>query len=94
MAVRIEDAAKRPMSAVGHSRRFDCRPATSGLPSETDIVSGDRHVSNVPSADIAPGWLGYTPVDAAQRQNRTFIVLSVQRPRIPGLLELAWLFVS
>jgi len=35
-------------------------------------------------------WLGYTPVDAAQRRNRTFVVLSVRRPKIPGLLDLAW----
>jgi hypothetical protein len=35
-------------------------------------------------------WLGYTPVDAAQRRNRTFVVLSVRRPRIPGLLDLVW----
>jgi len=26
------------MTALGQSRRFDCRPATSGLPLETDIV--------------------------------------------------------
>ncbi len=35
-------------------------------------------------------WLGYTPVDAEQKSNRTFIVLSVRRPKIPGLIELVW----
>ncbi len=35
-------------------------------------------------------WLGYTPDDAKQRQNRTFIVLSVRRPKIPAALDLAW----
>jgi renierapurpurin 18,18'-hydroxylase len=35
-------------------------------------------------------WLGYTPVDEAQRLNRTFIALSVRRPKIPGLLDMAW----
>ena len=35
-------------------------------------------------------WLGYTPVDAAQTHNRTFVVLSVRRPKIPGVLDLAW----
>jgi phenylpropionate dioxygenase-like ring-hydroxylating dioxygenase large terminal subunit len=35
-------------------------------------------------------WLGYTPVDAAQRRNRAFVVLSVRRPRIPGVLDVAW----
>ncbi len=35
-------------------------------------------------------WLGYTPVDAEQRKNRSFIILSVRRPKIPGVLNLAW----
>ena len=45
-------------------------------------TSGDQPVLDV--------WLGYTPVDAEQKSNRTFIVLCVRRPKIPGLLELAW----
>ena len=39
-------------------------------------------------------WLGYTPVDADQRKNRTFIVLSVRRPRLPGVLEVVWPFLA
>jgi phenylpropionate dioxygenase-like ring-hydroxylating dioxygenase large terminal subunit len=35
-------------------------------------------------------WLGYTPVDHAQRLNRTFVSLSVRRPKIPGLLDMVW----
>ncbi|MGP8232118.1 MAG: Rieske 2Fe-2S domain-containing protein, partial [Methylovirgula sp.] len=35
-------------------------------------------------------WLGYTPVDEAQRLNRTFIALSVRRPKIPKLLDVIW----
>jgi renierapurpurin 18,18'-hydroxylase len=35
-------------------------------------------------------WLGYTPIDTLQRKNRTFIVLSVRRPKIPGALQVAW----
>ena len=35
-------------------------------------------------------WICYTPVDAEQRQNRTFGLLSVRRPKIPGLLDAAW----
>ena len=49
-------------------------------------ASGEQPVLSV--------WLGYTPVDAAQRKNRTFIMLSVRRPRIPGLLEMMWPFLS
>ena len=29
-------------------------------------------------------WLGYTPLDAEQRTNRTFGYLSVKKPKIPG----------
>ena len=35
-------------SPLGHSRRFDGRPATSGLTRLADIVRISRHVSNVP----------------------------------------------
>ncbi|MDH8618524.1 hypothetical protein QIH36_28075, partial [Klebsiella pneumoniae] len=35
-------------------------------------------------------WIAYTPVDAEQKFNRTFGLLSVRRPKIPGLLDLAW----
>jgi phenylpropionate dioxygenase-like ring-hydroxylating dioxygenase large terminal subunit len=35
-------------------------------------------------------WIAYTPVDAEQTSNRTFGLLSVRRPRIPALLDLAW----
>jgi renierapurpurin 18,18'-hydroxylase len=45
-------------------------------------TSGDEPMLSV--------WLGYTPVDAAQRRNRTFVVLSVRKPKIPGILSMAW----
>ena len=45
-------------------------------------TSGDEPVLSV--------WLGYTPDDTAQRRNRTFVVLSVRRPKIPGVLNLVW----
>jgi phenylpropionate dioxygenase-like ring-hydroxylating dioxygenase large terminal subunit len=35
-------------------------------------------------------WIAYTPVDTEQKFNRTFGLLSVRRPRIPLLLDLAW----
>jgi hypothetical protein len=41
----------------GQSRHFGHRPATSGLPLETDIVRAGRHVSKVPMSDIAPAFL-------------------------------------
>jgi len=39
-------------------------------------------------------WLGYTPLDREQRTNRTFGYLSVKRPKIPGLIDAAWPFVT
>ncbi len=41
-------------------------------------------------APVLSVWLGYTPHDAEQRHNATFVVLSVRRPKIPGMLDLAW----
>ena len=45
-------------------------------------TSGDEPVMHL--------WICYTPVDAEQRVNRTFGLLSVRRPKIPGLLDAAW----
>ena len=38
-------------------------------------------------------WITYVPQDAQQRTNRTFGLLSVRRPRIPGLIEMVWPFL-
>jgi len=38
-------------------------------------------------------WIVYVPLDAQQRTNRTFGLLSVRRPRIPGLIEAVWPFL-
>jgi hypothetical protein len=35
-------------------------------------------------------WISYVPQDAAQRTNRVFGLLSIRRPRVPGLLQAAW----
>jgi phenylpropionate dioxygenase-like ring-hydroxylating dioxygenase large terminal subunit len=39
-------------------------------------------------------WLCYTPLDTAQRTNRTFGYLSVKKSGIPGLTALAWPFIT
>ncbi len=39
-------------SPKGHSRRFDSRPITSGLPQSTDIIRLARLVRFVPMGDI------------------------------------------
>jgi hypothetical protein len=40
------------MSQLGHSRHFERRPVTSGLPLSTDILRVRRHVSKVPNPVI------------------------------------------
>lgn len=35
-------------------------------------------------------WIVYVPLDAAQRTNRTFGLLSIRKPGIPFALDLAW----
>jgi phenylpropionate dioxygenase-like ring-hydroxylating dioxygenase large terminal subunit len=46
--------------------------------------------SDDPALDV---WLGYTPLDAEQKTNRTYGYLSVKRPPVPGLIEAVWPFV-
>ena len=47
-----------------------------------------------PGDPVLDVWLAYTPLDAAQRTNRTFGYLSVKKPKIPGVIHLAWPFVT
>ena len=50
----IMDWLIKPLiSAVGHSRRFDRGPATSGIPRTTEIFRTRWHVSNGPTIDVA-----------------------------------------
>jgi len=54
-------------------------------------VGRDIQQSSDPVLDV---WLGYTPLDAEQRTNRTYGYLSVKKPRIPGLIHVVWPFVT
>jgi hypothetical protein len=45
-------------------------------------TSGDRPVMSL--------WIAYTPQDKEQRTNRTFGLLSIQRPKPGFLLDLGW----
>jgi renierapurpurin 18,18'-hydroxylase len=54
-------------------------------------IGRDINESQDPVLDV---WLGYTPLDAEQRTNRTYGYLSVKKPPIPGLIHAAWPFVT
>jgi renierapurpurin 18,18'-hydroxylase len=53
-------------------------------------VGRDIKDTDDPVLDV---WLGYTPLDAAQRTNRTYGYLSVKKPPVPGLIHAVWPFV-
>ena len=46
-----------------------------------------RTKDSTPVMDL---WIVYVPQDREQRTNRTFGLLSIHRPKIPGILEAAW----
>jgi phenylpropionate dioxygenase-like ring-hydroxylating dioxygenase large terminal subunit len=54
-------------------------------------VGRDIDESQDPVLDV---WLNYTPLDAAQRTNRTYGYLSVKKPPVPGLIHVVWPFVT
>jgi phenylpropionate dioxygenase-like ring-hydroxylating dioxygenase large terminal subunit len=54
-------------------------------------VGRDIQETDDPVLDV---WLGYTPMDSAQRTNRTYGYLSVKRPPVPGLIDALWPFVT
>jgi phenylpropionate dioxygenase-like ring-hydroxylating dioxygenase large terminal subunit len=54
-------------------------------------VGRDIQATQDPVLDV---WLGYTPLDAQQRTNRTYGYLSVKKPRFPGLIHAVWPFVT
>ena len=54
-------------------------------------VGRDIQETDDPVLDV---WLGYTPLDAEQRTNRTYGYLSVKRPPVPGLIDAMWPFVT
>jgi hypothetical protein len=54
-------------------------------------VGRDIKQTDDPVLDV---WLGYTPLDAEQRTNRTYGYLSVKKPGLPGIIHAAWPFVT
>jgi phenylpropionate dioxygenase-like ring-hydroxylating dioxygenase large terminal subunit len=72
------------------------RPASRGL-AERDVMTirteypyQTLHIVTNDETPVMVLWIAYVPLDQAQRTNRTFGLLSVKRPKIPGMLELAW----
>jgi renierapurpurin 18,18'-hydroxylase len=54
-------------------------------------VGRDIKETDDPVLDV---WLGYTPLDAEQKTNRTYGYLSVKKPSVPVVIHAVWPFVT
>ncbi|AHI24462.1 Rieske (2Fe-2S) protein [Komagataeibacter xylinus] len=52
------------------------------------------HIQTGDSAPVMDLWIAYVPQDEAELTNRVFGLLSIKRPGIPGILDLAWPFLT
>ncbi len=87
-------AGKQPL---GEALVFGQRRGASASTAERDVMTirteypyqtlRIRTKDDTPVMDL---WIVYVPLDQAQRTHRTFGLLSVLRPKIPGLLDAAW----
>jgi len=84
------EGGKQPMgealvfSKEGGEGHKDVMTVRTGYPYQTLQI---RSASGTLVMDL---WIAYVPLDAAQRTNRTFGMLSIRRPGIPFALDLAW----
>jgi phenylpropionate dioxygenase-like ring-hydroxylating dioxygenase large terminal subunit len=51
------------------------------------------HIRSGNDEPIMDLWIAYVPQDSEQRVNRTFCLLSIRKPRLPGVLHVAWPFI-
>ena len=81
------------MSQMDHSRRFDGRPATSGLRRSADLRTVRRRVLNVPTSDI-PGHP--LPLDLIVATPTTIgdVVIQIATPASPRRADKATLQIS
>ena len=87
-------AGKQP---VGEALMLGKRRAAGAMTGDRDVMTIRTEYpyqtlrivtdSEVPVMDL---WITYSPLDREQRRLRTFGLLSVHRPKIPGLLETLW----
>jgi len=63
-------------------------------PTQSLRVWVGRDIDETRDDPVLEVWLNYTPLDAAQKTNRTFGYLSVKKPPIPGLIHAVWPFVT
>ena len=85
---------------LGEALIFGERRGTSAKDQDRDVMTirtiypyQTLHIQTGDQLPVMDLWIAYTPQDKDQLTNRTFGLLSVKRPGIPGLLDLAWPFL-
>ena len=97
MEVRYSFARTGGRQPLGEAAIFGERRGAGSGSAERDVMTVRteypyqtlriRTNDDTPVMDL---WIAYVPQDRAQRVNRTFGLLSIKRPKIPGILDLAW----
>jgi phenylpropionate dioxygenase-like ring-hydroxylating dioxygenase large terminal subunit len=74
----------------GQSRKGDDSDDKDVMTIRTDYPYQTLQIRTSDATLVMNLWIVYVPLDSEQRTNRTFGLLSIRRPGIPVLLDVAW----
>jgi renierapurpurin 18,18'-hydroxylase len=86
-------AGKQPIGEAlvfGESRNGSTENVRDVMTVRTGYPYQTLQIRTADSTLVMDLWIVYVPLDKEQRTNRTFGLLSIRKPRIAGLLEIAW----
>lgn len=84
---------KRPAGEsiiFGQTRNKSVGEGKSVMTVRTGYPYQTLRIVNAEQTVVMSLWIAYVPLDAQQRTNRTFGLLSVRRPSVPLVLDAAW----
>ncbi len=87
------DAGKQPLGEAlifAQKREVGGGEAKDVMTIRTEYPYQTLRVQTGEDAPVMNLWISYVPVDTEQRIHRTFGVLSIQRPKFPLMLDVAW----
>ena len=75
---------------LGEKRKSGGAAAGDVMTIRTDYPYQTLRIRTGDAAPVMDLWIAYVPIDKEQRVQRTFGLLSIQRPKIPLVLDVAW----
>jgi renierapurpurin 18,18'-hydroxylase len=97
MEVRYSFARVGGKQPIGEAVIFGERRGAAQASAERDVMTvrteypyQTLRISTDGQPPVMDLWICYTPLDKEQRTNRTFGLLSIRRPRVPGVINLFW----